>query len=497
MNKTADLEKVNSTSDESTLKNYDEALRFINEKKSLDEQIKVEKRTMDSKLMWKIDLCLIPVMCMIYFLQFLDKTLINYAAVMGIKKNLKGNEFANLATIFYAAYIFFEPMNSYLLQKLPLAKFLSFTIIAWGIIVACHSACHTYASLMIVRTLLGAFEGPVAVCLIAISGMYWDHKQQLRRMGLWSIQAGTGSIIGGLLSFAFQHIENKTFQSWQIFFLVIGVITFFFGIFTWFYLPDNPTKAWFLTEEEKMIVIEHVRNNQTGVENKIFKKEQIMELLFKDKHTWPMFFLTIVSQICTGAISTFSVTIIKTFGFSNKVSALAQMPAGAAVIICILMATYICAHFGHRTLIFISMCIPSIVGYIVMISSKDRIGNLLSVYLLSSGSCVITLIYSWNNTNTAGYTKRIGRNCMTMIAFAVGCLIGPQLFRDQDYPRYIPAKITLLVTMVVSILLVIVVALISRFENQKKERAEAMELPENYEFLDMTDLQNPNFRYAY
>ncbi|CAM9024719.1 unnamed protein product [Wickerhamomyces anomalus] len=448
MNKTADLEKVNSTSDESTLKNYDEALRFINEKKSLDEQIKVEKRTMDSKLMWKIDLCLIPVMCMIYFLQFLDKTLINYAAVMGIKKNLKGNEFANLATIFYAAYIFFEPMNSYLLQKLPLAKFLSFTIIAWGIIVACHSACHTYASLMIVRTLLGAFEGPVAVCLIAISGMYWDHKQQLRRMGLWSIQAGTGSIIGGLLSFAFQHIENKTFQSWQIFFLVIGVITFFFGIFTWFYLPDNPTKAWFLTEEEKMIVIEHVRNNQTGVENKIFKKEQIMELLFKDKHTWPMFFLTIVSQICTGAISTFSVTIIKTFGFSNKVSALAQMPAGAAVIICILMATYICAHFGHRTLIFISMC-------------------------------------------------RIGRNCMTMIAFAVGCLIGPQLFRDQDYPRYIPAKITLLVTMVVSILLVIVVALISRFENQKKERAEAMELPENYEFLDMTDLQNPNFRYAY
>lgn len=86
---------------------------------------------------------------------------------------------------------------------------------------------------------------------------------------------------------------------------------------------------------------------------------------------------------------------------------------------------------------------------------------------------------------------------MTMIAFAVGCLIGPQLFRDQDYPRYIPAKITLLVTMVVSILLVIVVALISRFENQKKERAEAVELPENYEFLDMTDLQNPNFRYAY
>jgi len=166
------------SSDGSIIKNYDEALRFINEKRSLDEKIKNEQRSMNSKLMWKVDLCLIPIMCVIYFLQFLDKTLINYSAVMGIKQNLKGDEFSNLATIFYASYIFFEPLNSYLLQKLPLAKFLSTTIIAWGIILSCHAACHTYASLMIVRVLLGAFEGPVAVCLIAISGMYWNHKQQ-------------------------------------------------------------------------------------------------------------------------------------------------------------------------------------------------------------------------------------------------------------------------------------------------------------------------------
>lgn len=492
------MELEKTISEESTLKNYDEALRFITEKKSLDEQIKVEKRTMDARLMRKIDWVLLPIMCAIYFLQFLDKTLINYAAVMGIKKNLKGNEFSNLATIFYAAYIFFEPLNSYLLQRLPLAKFLAMTIIAWGVIVSCHAACHTYASLMIVRTLLGAFEGPVAVCLIAISGMYWRHDEQLRRMGIWSVQAGTGAIIGGILSFAFQHIENKEFQSWQIFFLVIGLITFVFGIFTWFYLPDNPTSAWFLSEEEKMVVIEHVRLNQTGVENKVFKWDQIKELLFKDKHTWPMFFLTIVSQICTGAISTFSVTIISTFGYNSKISALAQTPAGAVIIISILAATYICAHYGHRTLVFISMIIPSMVGYIVLISSTQRIGNLLSVYLLYPGSCVITLIYSWNNTNTAGYTKRIGRNCMTMIAFAVGCLIGPQLFRDKDYPRYIPAKITLLVTMVLSIFLVILVAIISRYENHQKEKAVKLEdLPDNYEFLDMTDIQNPIFRYAY
>lgn len=37
----------------------------------------------------------------IYFLQYLDRTLLNYAAVMGIKSHLKGNQFSDLGTIFY------------------------------------------------------------------------------------------------------------------------------------------------------------------------------------------------------------------------------------------------------------------------------------------------------------------------------------------------------------------------------------------------------------
>lgn len=486
----------------------DEGLKFLhkveNEDEHYNEESVAEKEMeykLSTSLQWKLDLILLPIMCGVYFLQFLDKTLINYAAVMGIKKDLVGNQFSNLSTIFYASFIFFEPLNSYLLQKLPLAKFLSVCIICWGVITACHAACHTYASLMVVRTLLGCFEGPVAVSLIAISGMYWNHKQQLKRMGIWSVQAGTATIVGGLLSFAFQHVKHAALQSWQIFFLVLGLITICFGLLTFFLLPDNPTNAWFLNNKEKLIIIENIRSNQTGLENKTFKFEQIKELLFKDPHTWPMFFLTIISQICTGAISTFSVTIIKTFGFSSEVSALVQMPVGVVIIISILAATYLCSHVGHRTWIFISMCVPSIVGYIVMISSKQRIGNLLSVYLLYPGSCVITLIYSWNNANTAGYTKRVARNAMTMIAFSVGCLIGPQLFRAKDYPRYIPAKITLLVTMCVSIVLVGVVALISKNQNRKKDKLqheqEQYELEKDYEFLDLTDMENVNFRYQY
>ena len=96
-----------------------------------------------------------------------------------------------------------------------------------GVVVTCHSACSSYASLMIVRTLLGIFESSSAVT--TTSGMYYNKRQQVARMGIWSVMAGTATIFGGLLSFAFQHIHVQKFKSWQILFLVIGLITIAFG----------------------------------------------------------------------------------------------------------------------------------------------------------------------------------------------------------------------------------------------------------------------------
>lgn len=53
-------------------------------------------------------------------------------------------------------------------------------------------------------------------------------------MGIWSVMAGTATMVGALLSFGFQHIKTTRFTSWQILFLVIGLITIAFGIFVCF-----------------------------------------------------------------------------------------------------------------------------------------------------------------------------------------------------------------------------------------------------------------------
>ncbi|CAK9437260.1 uncharacterized protein LODBEIA_P16380 [Lodderomyces beijingensis] len=480
------MEKSSSiSSDEKVVDDkFDNAFAFVHN----HEEVEIDH----AKLMRKLDYIILPLLCCVYLLQYMDKLLLNYAAAMGIKKNLHNNEFANLSTIFYAAYIFGEPFVSYCMQKFPLGKTLGVFITIWGIVVACHAAATSYASLMIVRTLLGIFEASSAVGLIIISGMFYTKRQQVARMGIWSSMSGVGTILGGVLSFAFQHIKTSRFQSWQILFLVMGVITVVFGIAIIFFLPDNVYTCKFLTESEKVYILNHVvKANQTGTKTSKFKKEQIVELLFKDKFTWLYFLLTICAQIVTGAIGTFSVTITLSFGFDNYQSALLQLPVGALTIIIIVITTQLVANFGHHTLITASMFIPSIIGAIVLTISPNKIGNLLSLYLLYSGSCSITLIYAWIGANTAGSSKKFIRSAMIMIAFSIACIIGPQLFQAYSAPHFRPAKIVILVTQCLSVPLTLLIGWMCKKENEKREEGT------NSEFLDLTDMQNRQFKYIY
>lgn len=47
-------------------------------------------------------------------------------------------------------------------------------------------------------------------------------------------------------------------------------------------------------------------------------------------------------------------------------------------------------------------------------------------------------------TNVAGYTKKTTVAALYLIGYCVGNIIGPQVFRPKDAPRYVPAEITII-----------------------------------------------------
>lgn len=117
-----------------------------------------------------------------------------------------------------------------------------------------------------------------------------------------------GPAVSSLVAYGFgkwaQSDQNLQFKSWQVLFLIYGLVTIVFGILTFFFLPDNPMKSR-LRYEEKLQIIERVRDNQTGIENKRFKWNQFKEVML-DVRTWLISLIVITTNVPNGAVSSFS-----------------------------------------------------------------------------------------------------------------------------------------------------------------------------------------------
>lgn len=81
-------------------------------------------------------------MCLVYGLNYLDKTTLSYASIMGLRLppssnklasgiNLTGDQYQWLGSLFYFGYIAWEYPTTRLLQMLPLGKYSAFNIIMW------------------------------------------------------------------------------------------------------------------------------------------------------------------------------------------------------------------------------------------------------------------------------------------------------------------------------------------------------------------------------
>lgn len=479
------------------VKNADVALSFLRHEGNVAEMTAEDER----KLIRKIDWMVMPLMWACYCLQYLDKTLINYANVMGLESDtgMSKDQFNNLALIFYVSYLAFEFPHAYGMQCLPTAKYLGVMVFLWGAMVAVTSACKNYAALVATRVLLGVFESAVAPSLILITTMWYKRPEQPARTGLWYVGIGTGTIIGSLISYGFQHVTIRTFTSWQIMFLVVGLTTCIVGILVILSLPDNPMSARWLSHSEKVWAIERLRENQTGIENKHIKPHQVLEC-FLDPQTYLLILITIPLSVPNGAVSSFQATIIRNFGYDSKTTALLSIPSGGISIIAILCSTYLAGRYNARGFQVLPLLLVGILGGALMafLPESNQAGRLIGNYLTNAIGSALPLLYSWVAANYAGHTKKVTMNAILLISFCVGNIIGPLTFTAKSAPEYTPAKITIIVTCAAAMGFTVMLQVYYVWENRRRERKRVergLVHRVDIEFADVTDRENEEFRY--
>lgn len=195
-------------------------------------------------------------------------------------------QYSWLTTCIYIAVLIVEYPLNWIIQRVPIAKFLAFNVCAWSVVLACHAVCHNFVGLLVCRTLLGIFEASCQPTLVVLSAMWFKREEQTMIVTFWYMMNGFQQIVGGVLAYAFTHITSGPLKSWQALFLTYGCFSFLWGIVVLLFLPDSPMRAKCYSEEDKKLMVERLRSNKTGLQNKTFRKEQMYEGLFKDPQIW-------------------------------------------------------------------------------------------------------------------------------------------------------------------------------------------------------------------
>ncbi|KAH6723929.1 putative MFS transporter [Leptodontidium sp. MPI-SDFR-AT-0119] len=455
----------------------------------------------------RVDFRLIPIMLLVYAMQVLDKVNINYAAVMGFNQDLhlKGNNFSDATTAFSVAVLIAEIPNGYFLQKLPAGKWLGSNVVLWGIVTCCFAGTTNYSTLLTARIFLGIFEACTSPCLMLICSQWYTRSEAASRFQFWFMGLPVAQILGGLISFAFQHVEDAELEGWRIMFLVLGAVTILIGAGAVYVLPDSPMKVKWLSEREKVALLLHISENRTGVENRRFERAQLKELVL-DPQIWLLTLINCLIAISSGVINAYSSTIIKQFGYTSKEAALLNMPSGLISFVFALLVAFGVRHTSHRWAWLLSCCIPAILGGALMsFASKDNKPALLTgVYLVNAITPTIIIIYQWTMCNVAGHTKRAVAAVVVAGGFGAGSIIGPQTFRKEDAPNYHTAKVILMATQASAAGVTVGLFAYYVWANRVKERrsrkleAEGVAVDATEDtWGNLTDKENPEFRYVY
>ncbi|KAF2139049.1 uncharacterized protein K452DRAFT_320678 [Aplosporella prunicola CBS 121167] len=461
------------------------------------------------KVLGKIDRVILPMICITYTLQFLDKLSLNYASAYSLKDDLglDGQRYSWAAAIFNFGYLFWAIPANILIQRFPVAKHTGIMILFWAIILVCHVAARGYAGMLVLRFVLGMFEAGISPSIMNITSMFYTRSEQPFRMCLFLAFNGMATMVGALLGYGLGHAMDSTLKSWQLIFLVIGLMNFVWAfVFLWF-MPDSPSEARFLNHKEKVVAVHRIAENMIGVKNKHFKPRQAIEVIW-DVKVWCLVLVGLACGIINGGVSNFSSSLLKGFGFSGIYATLLQLPTGAIEFVIVPLCGLAAGYFKDaRCVIMVIACFPSLGGLLgIRLTSLDHRWSLVACtwlqYLIGA-----PVILSWNlmTSNIGGHSKRSLTNGLWFLLYAAGNVIGAQIFFAREAPRYTSAILGLCICYAGIVVGTIVMRQHMWWMNYRRNRkVEAAERAVNGAhvegmaegFNDTTDLQNLHFRYC-
>jgi len=213
--------------------------------------------------MQRVRLRLIPFLALMYFVAYLDRVNVGFAALqMNTAIGLSPLDYGRGAGIFFIGYFLFEVPSNLALARVGARIWIARIAIVWGIVSVAAMFVTGPRSFAAMRFLLGAAEAGFFPGIVLYFTYWFPARERARAVAQFSTASMAAGIVGAPLSGALLSLGGVAgLAGWQWLFLVEGVPAIVLGIVALGYLTDGPERAsWLQADERAWLAAELARD---------------------------------------------------------------------------------------------------------------------------------------------------------------------------------------------------------------------------------------------
>lgn len=406
-------------------------------------------RIQEKALVWKQDLRIVPLCAAIYLLCYLDRSNIGNAKILNqdthndllSETKMTSYQYTIALMVFLIAYALFEVPSNYFLKKLRPSTWIAFLMLSWGACTMGLGGTHNFAQVTGIRFLLGVMEAGLFPGLVYYLTFWYRHSERSIRVALILASATLAGAFGGAIAYGVGHMNQvHGLSAWRWLFIIEGAPSCASAVLVWFFLPDYPESARWLTREEKDLAAQRLRTEGSKGEAKAMTWEDAKAVL-TDWRLYAHYAIYFGISAPFSSLSLFTPAITSGLGYTNLRAQLMTVPPWAVAYVVTTAAAWSADHFNSRGL---HSALFSFIGAMGFLASAvlppdaylHRYGCLI-VATSGSFACIPPLL-GWLSSNlhsTAGTGLAIALN----VSFgAPGQIVGVWIYKANEAKRGYP-----------------------------------------------------------
>jgi MFS transporter, ACS family, tartrate transporter len=242
---------------------------------------------------------------------FLDRVNISFAALtMNRDLGFSPEAYGFGAGIFFWGYFLFEVPSNLMLQKVGARLWMCRICVTWGLLSMVTAFVKDPVSFSIARFALGAAEAGLYPGMLLYMTYWFPSSTRARFIALFLAGVPLSNVIGAPISGWLLGMSGHGLHGWQWMLILEGIPSLICGIAALWLLPEGPSRAKWLNEDEKRIITERLAAEPAGA------LHGFREMLF-DKRIWILMIPDFSIVIALYGLNLWQPQMIKAMGYSN------------------------------------------------------------------------------------------------------------------------------------------------------------------------------------